>query len=81
MNALAIETAGLWCMLAILSPKQAAHEADDCNSQGDLHQRPSYSNNRVVPLDENFEPKSVSWTDGIALSDGSLNLYARVHGG
>jgi hypothetical protein len=43
-------------MLAILNPKQAAHDADDCNSQGDLHQqRPSYSSNRVVPLDQNFE--------------------------
>jgi hypothetical protein len=26
-------------------------------------------------------PKSVSWTDDIVLPDGSLNLYARVHGG
>jgi hypothetical protein len=43
---------GLWCMLAILSPKQAAN---DCDSQGDLHQRPSYSSNRVVPLDQSFE--------------------------
>jgi hypothetical protein len=38
-----------------MSPKQAAYDADDCNSQGDLHQRPSYSSNRVVPLDQNFE--------------------------
>ena len=51
MNALAIETAGLWCMLAIPSPKQAARDADDCNSQGDLHQRPSAGSNRVVSLD------------------------------
>jgi hypothetical protein len=28
-----------------------------------------------------FDPKSVSWTADIVLPDGSLNLYARVHGG
>ena len=28
-----------------------------------------------------FDPKSVSWTDDIVLPGGSLNLYARVHGG
>jgi hypothetical protein len=27
------------------------------------------------------EPKSVSWTVDIVLPDGSLNLYALVHGG
>jgi hypothetical protein len=42
-------------MLAILSPKQAAHDANDCDSQGDLHQRPSYRSNRVVPLDQGCE--------------------------
>jgi hypothetical protein len=42
-------------MLAILKPKQAAHDADACDSQGDLRQRPSYSSNRAVPLDQNFE--------------------------
>ena len=28
-----------------------------------------------------YDPKSVSWTDDIVLPDGSLNFYARVHGG
>ena len=28
-----------------------------------------------------FNPKSVSWTVDIVLPDGSLNLYALVHGG
>jgi hypothetical protein len=32
---------------------------------------------RAIP----YNPKSVSWTADIVLPDGSLNLYARVHGG
>jgi hypothetical protein len=28
-----------------------------------------------------YYPKSVSWTVDIVLPDGSLNLYALVHGG
>jgi hypothetical protein len=31
--------------------------------------------------DSSDHPKSVSWTADIVLPDGSLNLYARVHGG
>jgi hypothetical protein len=57
MNAFAIETAGLWCMLAILSPKQAAYDADDCNSRSDRHrrQRPPEISDSMVTLDQNFE--------------------------
>jgi hypothetical protein len=35
----------------------------------------------IIEIGANINPKSVSWTADIVLPDGSLNLYARVHGG
>ena len=63
MNALAIETAGLAVHAAILSPKQAAHDADYCNSHSgqQRRQRPPEISDGVVTLDQNFErPKGPS---------------------
>jgi len=39
------------------------------------------SRSAVDPLFMVIYPKSVSWTVDIVLPDGSLNLYALVHGG
>jgi len=41
----------------------------------------SYRLIRRKPFTHVFHPKSVSWTVDIVLPDGSLNLYALVHGG